>query len=124
MFACSRCGGPTSRRARGFVRRVFSRAFFRCDSCGAATYVYRSFFSLFQRWSHCPLCHNRRLTILARPDQVDRRTLNPFRRLLGLFGFPLYHCTFCRFQFRDWRRLDPRATMAEDAVKSRAAGSR
>jgi hypothetical protein len=30
---------------------------------------------------------------------------NPCRRLL--FGCPLYHCTFCRYQFRDWRRLYP-----------------
>jgi hypothetical protein len=33
------------------------------------------------------------------------------RRLLGLFGLPLYHCTFCRFQFRDWRKLHPNRTI-------------
>jgi len=31
---------------------------------------------------------------------------NPLRRLL--IGSPLYHCTFCRYQFRDWRGLDPK----------------
>jgi hypothetical protein len=34
---------------------------------------------------------------------------NPLRRMLGLAGFPLYHCTFCRLQFRDWRGRDPAA---------------
>lgn len=33
---------------------------------------------------------------------------NPLRRLLVVFGASIYHCTFCRVQFRVWRKLDPR----------------
>jgi hypothetical protein len=31
-------------------------------------------------------------------------SFNPFRFLLILLGRPLYHCAFCRLQFRDWRK--------------------
>jgi hypothetical protein len=29
---------------------------------------------------------------------------NPLRKLLAIFGCPLYHCIYCRYQFRDWRK--------------------
>lgn len=107
MPACDICGGLLVRRPRGTYRRIVSRASYRCEGCGANSYFYRPFFALFQRFSQCPICHNPRLSILSRRDHVDRRTRNPLRRMLGLFGRPLYHCTFCRFQFRDIRGLDP-----------------
>ena len=43
---------------------------------------------------------------------------NPFRMLLGLFVAPLYHCTFCRLQFRDPRKRSPEVAK----VKSRNGG--
>lgn len=79
---------------------------------------------MFQRWCQCPLCHDHQLGILRREDKIDRMSRNPLRRALSLFGFPLYHCTFCRYQFRDWRRLDPdrydSARSAEIAEAQRA----
>jgi hypothetical protein len=75
-------------------------------------------FAIFQRWCQCPRCHNRCLAILSKADKVDRMSANVLRRMLRLFGFPLYHCTFCRYQFRDWRKLDPES--GKPAV--RAAG--
>lgn len=104
--------------------KIFSRASFRCNGCGAVTHFYRPFFALFQRWSQCPICHNRRLSVLAKPDRIDRRSLNPFRRFLVLLRSPLYHCTFCRFQFRDWRKPYPHATMANDAAQGHSVGWR
>ena len=103
------------RRPRGAYRRIISKASYRCERCGEKSYFYRPFFALFQRFSQCPICHNRRLSILSRKDMIDGRTRNPFRRMLRLFGCPLYHCTFCRFQFRDWRRLEPQDTIAKGA---------
>jgi hypothetical protein len=44
---------------------------------------------------------------LRKADKVDRMSNNLLRRLLRLVGCPLYHCTFCRYQFRDWRPLNP-----------------
>jgi hypothetical protein len=45
------------------------------------------------------------LSRLAAKDRIDSTSRNPLRRMLKLFGCPLYHCTFCRMQFRDWRKL-------------------
>jgi len=123
MSDCGICGGPLIRHPRGVYRRIISRASYRCERCGDKSDFYRPFFALFQPWSQCPICHNRRLSILARPDQIDRRSFNPFRRLLILVGRPLYHCTFCRFQFRDWRKLSPQATMANDGSQGDSSGS-
>ena len=119
MAVCDICGGPLVRRPRGAWRRIIARASYCCERCGDKSYFYRPFFALFQRYSVCPICHNPRLRVLARRDHIDRRTINPIRRMLVLVGAPLYHCTFCRFQFRDVRGLDPRVRessgkMAED----------
>ena len=115
MAACGICGGPLLRRPRGAYRKVIAKASYRCERCGDKSYFYRSFFALFERYSQCPICHNRRLTKLGKRDKIDRRTRNPFRLMLVLLGCPLYHCTFCRFQFRDWRRLEPHGTIAKGA---------
>jgi len=72
-------------------------------------------FAIFQLYCHCPRCHNRDLTKLSGRDKLDRMSPNPLRFLLVVFGAPLYHCTFCRMQFRDWRHLDP----ARASVRSR-----
>jgi DNA-directed RNA polymerase subunit RPC12/RpoP len=69
----------------------------------------RSFFALFNQYSECPKCGTRELSRLQTKDLIDTVAANPLRRLLKLFGAPLYHCTFCRYQFRDWRERDPNA---------------
>lgn len=48
-----------------------------------------------------------RLSKHSKYDKIDRKSSSIFRRLLGMFGAPIYHCTFCRVQFRDFRGLDP-----------------
>ena len=77
--------------------------------------IYRSFYAMFLPGCRCPLCDNRELTTLTRVDKIDRMSANPLRRLLYLFGCPLYHCTFCRYQFRDYRGLEPRRPVAKRA---------
>lgn len=100
---------------------MFARASFRCNHCGANSNFYRPIVAAFQSGCQCPLCHNRQLMVLGKPDKIDRRSRNPLRHLLGLLGFPLYHCTFCRYQFRDWRRLDPnRGELPPTAAVSKA----
>jgi hypothetical protein len=107
MIRCEKCGQRASRRHRNLVLKIFSRASSHCGHCGANTHFYRAPFAIFQRWCRCPLCHNRQLTIRSKLDKIDRVNPNALRRLLGFFGFPIYYCTFCRYQFRDWRKLDP-----------------
>ncbi len=89
------------------VQRIFFDAIFRCDYCGHRDYIWRrSLFVIFQRYSECPRCGTHDLSRLSSRDWVDSTTQNPLRRTLGLFGFPLYHCTFCRLQFWDWRKRE------------------
>lgn len=64
--------------------------------------------TIFNRYAECPRCGTLRLSRRVSIDRIDGMTRNPFRLILKLFGCPLYHCTFCRFQFRDWRKLAKR----------------
>ena len=104
---CLRCGKGASIVHRTPLRRIFCLAACRCDSCGARWYHYRTLFMLLQWNASCPLCHSYDIGRLHSKDKVDPMSLNPFRRLLFLFGAPVYYCTFCRFQFRDWRHRHP-----------------
>lgn len=102
-----RCGKIYSRKSRGFFQRIFCSAAFHCEHCGTNRYYYRAGFALFQWYAYCPECHNFELTRLRRKDKIDKMSLNPFRFLLWILRFPLYYCTFCRFQFGDWHPLHP-----------------
>ena len=89
------------------ILRIFSKASFHCNHCGADSNFYRSPVAIFERWCQCPICHTHNVKVRSRVDRIDRMSPNPLRRALWLLGCPLYHCTFCRYQFRDWRGLDP-----------------
>lgn len=105
MPVCIECGQHASRRRRGPLLKIFARASFRCDQCEKKFNYYRPAFAVFQRYAHCPKCYAQDLAIRGSFDKIDKISGNPFRRLL--LGFTIYHCTWCRYQFRDWRRLDP-----------------
>jgi DNA-directed RNA polymerase subunit RPC12/RpoP len=66
----------------------------------------RRWLSIFQRYAECPKCGTRTLSRIHSRDRVDKISRNPLRRLLGLFGASLYHCIYCRYQFRDWRKRE------------------
>ena len=117
---CMHCGHEMSRCRRGPFLKLFSRACYRCDDCGFRTNFYRPIVTAFQRSAACPLCCNRNLAVHRSVDPVERVSRNLLRRLL--FGFPLYYCPFCRYQFRDWRRRDPR-TYPEGGDGSEKPGS-
>ena len=95
------------RKSRGIFRRMSCSSAFHCDHCGADRYFYRPFFAIFQWHAYCPKCHNFELSRLKGRDRIDPMSFNPFRSLLRLFGFPLYYCTLCRFQFGDFHPLHP-----------------
>ena len=104
MFTCPVCSGAGKRRPRTFFERILNRAKIRCGSCGSIWYWRRI---LFQRYTRCPDCGTARLSKLSKYDQIDRKNKSFLRRSLAIFGAPIYHCTFCRLQFRDCRHLDP-----------------
>jgi len=112
MPDCPNCGSPTKRGRRSLFRRLVSQAVFVCESCGLKMAVGRPYLSIFQGYAECPRCCTRKLVRLNSRDHVDVMSANPFRRLLGLFGAPLYHCIYCRYQFRDWRKREADARRA------------
>ena len=108
MTVCIYCGRDAVRRPRSFWLKVVSKASFSCPRCESRWNRPRALFFFFQRYVECPLCKTRAISQLAKKDRIDPMLFNPLRRLLALFGASIYHCTFCRVQFRDWRKLDPR----------------
>lgn len=105
MPVCLSCGSEISRRHRNFFEKAAVRAVFTCDHCHRRSYIQRAWFAIFHPYAECPRCGTRELSRLKSRDRIDAITRNPLRRMLALVGAPLYHCTFCRFQFRDWREL-------------------
>ncbi len=75
-----------------------------CMVCGNIWYWHRT---PFLPYALCPECGTSRLSKLAKFDKIDRRSKSIIRGFLGLFGVTIYHCTFCRLQFRDYRDLNP-----------------
>jgi hypothetical protein len=107
LTVCPYCGRDANRRPRSFFLKIFVRGSYSCANCGLRWNRLRAVFYIFQRYADCPLCQTRAITRLAKKDRIDPMTFNPLRRLLFVFGAPIYHCTFCRAQFRDWRKADP-----------------
>ena len=113
MIGCLHCGGPIVRRQRNLAQRLVFRAVYSCEDCRRRSSRPRAFLTFFSRYVECPRCGTRDLSRLASKDRIDAISRNPFRRILKLLGCPLYHCTFCRMQFRDWRkRATLRSTVA------------
>lgn len=76
----------------------------RCSGCNTVWYWRRV---IFQKFTQCPECGTSRLSKRSRYDKIDRKSDSFLRRFIGIFGAPIYHCTFCRVQFRDFRGLNP-----------------
>ena len=100
---CLECGGAVRRSRRGFFERLLYSEAFRCESCGKRT-KNSSIDLKYVRYVKCPGCHSVDLTILKKPDRVDRMQRGVLNTLHRLGGGKLYHCWFCRIQFYDVRR--------------------
>ncbi len=107
MLSCPACDSHLVRVRRSLLQRLVFRAFYRCAECNTRVSRPRAFLAIFRPYAQCPRCDTRDLSRLAVKDKIDRTSSNPIRRMLKLLGCPLYHCTFCRMQFRDWRKLAP-----------------
>jgi DNA-directed RNA polymerase subunit RPC12/RpoP len=110
MIVCQKCGGTVVRKQRNAAQRLVFRAVYRCEECQRLVSRPRSLLTVLHRFAECPRCGTRDLSRLASKDRIDGTSANPFRRILKLLGCPLYHCTFCRMQFRDWRKRAPAPT--------------
>jgi DNA-directed RNA polymerase subunit RPC12/RpoP len=95
------------------VERFIYAEAFRCDSCEKRVRI--ATFNLKRlRYVKCPSCHSVDLTILKRPDRIDRMQKGLLNALQRVGGGKLYHCWFCRIQFYDTR---PRCEMARKPGK-------
>lgn len=119
MLTCPACNAPGRRCPRSFGERITCRAKFRCGDCGRRWDWQRT---IFQKYVHCPKCGTVRLIKRSTYDPIDKKNKNWLRKLLGLFGMPIFHCTYCRMQFRDYRQLDPERKSKVQAEK-RAKGA-
>jgi predicted Zn finger-like uncharacterized protein len=113
--SCATCGHETVRTRRNSFQKLYTLAIFKCPKCDDRFYLRRKFLGIFGRYVQCPKCGTMNLSKFKNIDRIDRVNKNPFRLALSIVGAPLYHCTFCRLQFWDWRSRDP------EAEKERAA---
>lgn len=129
MPGCNYCGARTLRAHRTFLERLTCRRVYRCTRCSGKLAVHRSFIALFHSRCVCPSCGSadlNKLSSLGASDKEasgketsDKLTTKPVRRLLGMVGAPLYHCTCCHFQFYDFRPLLTRPEKVTFAVNFR-----
>lgn len=94
------------RSHRGLWERVVYRAAYRCRSCAERILVRRRV-PLPSRYTNCPRCASRALTILEKRDYIDKLNRNPLRLVQRYLGARLYYCWRCRLQYYDLRRLRP-----------------
>ncbi|MCU1325234.1 MAG: hypothetical protein JWN34_604 [Bryobacterales bacterium] len=92
------------RGPRSFFRKLVSHAVLQCTSCKRQISIRRRWLGIFQRYAECPICSSPTPSRIFSRDRVDAMSRNPLRKLLAIFGCPLYHCIYCRYQFRDWRK--------------------
>ncbi len=104
MVTCPACGGLGKRRPRTFTERFINRSKLKCTQCDNVWFWKRV---PFQKYTRCPQCGTARISKRTKYDKIDRKSKSLIRRFLGIFGAPIFHCTFCRLQFRDYRDLDP-----------------
>jgi DNA-directed RNA polymerase subunit RPC12/RpoP len=106
LSACD-CARYGVRVRRDLIRRITCYAVYRCERCGQTWKHHRWTLAAFGKYAVCLRCYSRELTRLKTVDRLDERSKNPLRWILRTFGAPLYHCSRCRFQFPDVRKLDP-----------------
>lgn len=109
---CPRCGTGLERVPRSSAERLIYRKVLACSACGYRMHERRvPFHSLavfvFSRYTHCIECRNPRVRLLPRRDGIDRMSAHPLSLLFSLTLAPIYHCSPCRLQYHDWRRVDP-----------------
>src|SRR5690348_6146693 len=101
MPGCNYCGARTLRAHRTFLERLTCRRVYRCTRCSGKLAVHRPFIALFHSRCVCPSCGSGDLNKPTSLETSGKDTAEsdtagkPMRRLLGVMGAPLYHCTCC-----------------------------
>ena len=103
MFICPTCGHGGTRKRRSPLGKILNRVSYRCRECDTVWHVRRSFLTFMAPGARCPKCGTQTLSVRSKYDKIDAVSWNPLRYALAALKAPIYHCTFCRYQFRDLR---------------------
>jgi hypothetical protein len=101
---CGRCGGKLRRVHRTFLERLSFMAKYKCRDCQSAESVPRPYRFHFGARCRCHRCGTYRVSKLKVRDKIDPMEGGFLNLLERWAGGKLYHCKFCRIQFRDRRK--------------------
>ena len=57
--------------------------------------------------SLCPMCGTSQLRLRRTVDRIDTLSSSVLSRMKKMLGAELHHCEFCRFQFYDFKKIEP-----------------
>ena len=124
MGKCGYCGGGRLKRVhRTFLERFSYLAIYKCRECENEEFVPRRYTFRLGGNARCPRCGTLRITKLRGLDKIDPMIPGMLNRLEKLAGGTLYHCSFCRLQFYDRRKMAPRTTLEPIQPEPAPAGA-
>lgn len=111
---CPKCSFPLDRQRRSLLQRLLFRRLFVCRACGTQLRAWRIPLEGTVRFvasphTRCISCGNVRVRHLVTRDRIDHMSAHPFSLLAALVRAPIYHCNACRYQYHDWRGVNPDA---------------
>ena len=109
---CPKCSFPLDRQRRSLPQRLLFRRLFVCRACGTQLRAWRIPLEGTVRFvasphTRCISCGNARVRHLATRDRIDHMSAHPFSLIAALVRAPIYHCNACRYQYHDWRGVNP-----------------
>lgn len=105
------------------MHRLIYRRVLQCPSCGFRHASRRLPFEATTNFAlslhtRCIQCGNQKVRRLPKRDQIDAMSHHPISLLLGLLFAPIYHCSPCRLQYRDFRPTSRAAAALRGAPPS------
>jgi len=108
MRKCKQCNEILARSHRRFWEKPVYSVVFECRECESRVGAKRNFFHYFGGYAKCPRCGSEEIAKRSKRDRIDRMIRTPISVFQSLTGGSLYHCFFCRIQFYDLRRRNPK----------------
>jgi len=95
-------------------------AVYACKACDTEDRLPRAHQLHRGKVARCPKCGTYRLSRLKERDHIDAMQTGVLNMMELLAGGKLFHCRYCRLQFRDRRRLQSEV-LAGEAPRTAAA---
>jgi len=123
--SCAACGDALERAPRNWFERLTAERVLACRGCHARVRTWRlpplSSTARFvgSSKSRCIECGTSRVRRLPARDGLDRMSRHPISLLLTLTAAPIWYCSMCRVQYRDWRGVGVRVAVQRHRVTHR-----